>query len=62
MHENIDRKYGAIPFWSWNGEQTEEEITCQLELAAGANLRGMAVLAYHIRKNQKNDITARIET
>lgn len=53
---------GQFPLWFWNGKQTEEEITCQLELAAGANLRGMAVLAYHIRKNQKNDITVRIET
>ncbi len=62
MYGNIDRKYGAIPFWFWNGEKTEEEITCKLEFATGASLRGMAVYAYHIRKNQKNDITVRIET
>ncbi len=52
MHENIDRKYGAVPFWFWNGDQTEEEITRQLELAAGANLRGMAV---HARNGNRTE-------
>ena len=39
------RKYGAVPFWFWNGDQDEEEITRQLRLAAGCGVRGMALHA-----------------
>lgn len=34
-----------VPFWFWNGFQKEDEISRQLELAAGAGLHGMAIHA-----------------
>lgn len=39
------REYSAIPFWLWNGEATESEITRQLEMAAAGHLRGMTIHA-----------------
>jgi len=41
------RRNGAVPFWFWNGDQQEAEITRQLELAAANGLRGMAIHARH---------------
>ena len=45
-----NNKHGAIPFWFWNGEQNEKEITRQLELAFDGGIRGMAV---HARKGNQ---------
>lgn len=43
---NFDvRNNGPVPFWFWNGDQQEGEITRQLELAAAGGLKGMAIHA-----------------
>lgn len=44
------KKFAPVPFWFWNGDQSEDEITRQLELAAEGGLRGMAV---HAREGNK---------
>ncbi|NQT89039.1 hypothetical protein HQ560_19880 [bacterium] len=44
-HAFDTRRFGAVPFWFWNGDQSEAEITRQLELARAGGLRGMAVHA-----------------
>ena len=50
---NVDyQKFGSIPFWFWNGDQTETEITRQLELARQGGLRGMAV---HAREGNQTE-------
>lgn len=36
---------GPVPFWFWNGLQTEAEITRQVTLAAAGGLRGLAIHA-----------------
>lgn len=38
-------KFGAVPFWFWNGDQQEAEITRQLELAKAGGWRGMTLHA-----------------
>ena len=43
-------KFGAIPFWFWNGDQSKNEITRQLELAQAGGVRGMAI---HARKGNQ---------
>jgi len=40
-----EEKHGAVPFWFWNGDQTEDEITRQLDLARQGGWRGFAVHA-----------------
>ncbi len=39
MIEFNTRDNGAVPFWFWNGDQQEGEITRQLELAAQGGLK-----------------------
>ncbi len=46
------REHGAVPFWFWNGDQREDEITRQLELAAEGGLKGMAI---HARKGNQTE-------
>ncbi len=41
------KESGAIPFWFWNGDQQETEITRQMEMAKKGGLRG---LAFHARE------------
>ncbi|MBT7701764.1 MAG: hypothetical protein HN700_15865, partial [Verrucomicrobia bacterium] len=52
MIEFNTRANGAVPFWFWNGDQREEEISRQLELAAAGGLRGMTV---HAREGNQTD-------
>ena len=35
-----ERNFGTIPFWFWNGDQEEQEITRQLKLIAAGGCRG----------------------
>ena len=44
------RENGAVPFWFWNGDQREDEITRQLEQAAEGGLKGMAI---HARRGNR---------
>ncbi len=39
------KKNAPVPFWFWNGDQQEDEITRQLELAEKGGWRGLAVHA-----------------
>lgn len=45
-------KSGAVPFWFWNGDQQEAEITRQLELAKQGGWRGMTL---HARLGNKTE-------
>lgn len=40
-----EEKFGAVPFWFWNGNQQEADITRQLDLAKAGGWRGLAVHA-----------------
>lgn len=40
-----ENQFGAVPFWFWNGDQQEAEITRQLDLAKAGGWRGLAVHA-----------------
>ncbi len=46
------RDNGAVPFWFWNGDQQEEEITRQLELAATGGFKGLGI---HARTGNKTE-------
>jgi len=46
------RKSGAVPFWFWNGDQREDELTRQLELAAEGGLKGLAI---HARNGNRTE-------
>ena len=35
-----EKNFGTIPFWFWNGDQEEQEITRQLRLIAAGGCRG----------------------
>lgn len=43
---------GAVPFWFWNGNQQEAEISRQLQLASEAGLRGMVI---HARRGNRTE-------
>ncbi len=45
-----EEKYAAVPFWFWNGDQQEDEITRQLKLAKQGGWRGMTI---HARSGNK---------
>ena len=47
-----EQKYSSIPFWFWNGDQQEAEITRQLELAAQGGCRGMT---FHARVGNRTE-------
>ena len=47
------RVHGAVPFWFWNGDQQEDELTRQLELAADGGFRGMAI---HARRGNQTEV------
>lgn len=47
-----EQKFSSIPFWFWNGDQQEAEITRQLELAAAGGCRGMT---FHARTGNRTD-------
>lgn len=38
-------RFGAVPFWFWNGDQEEGEIDRQLELAKAGGWRGLTIHA-----------------
>ncbi len=40
-----EEEFAAVPFWFWNGDQSEDEITRQLTLAKEGGWRGMTVHA-----------------
>ena len=40
-----NNEHGPVPFWFWNGDQQEAEITRQLEHAAEGGVKGMAIHA-----------------
>ena len=46
------RKYGAVPFWFWNGDQDESQISRQLKLAQAGGVRGLAV---HARSGNRTE-------
>ncbi len=49
MKINEDQ-FGAVPFWFWNGDQNEQEISRQMELAKTGGWRGMTI---HARSGNK---------
>ena len=54
IHEitNDTSRFAAVPFWFWNGDQTENEITRQLHLAKAGGWRGLTV---HARTGNKTE-------
>ncbi|MBO5959273.1 MAG: hypothetical protein J6Q65_04040, partial [Lentisphaeria bacterium] len=52
MLEFQEQKYSSIPFWFWNGDQQEAEITRQMELAAEGGCRG---LTFHARVGNRTE-------
>lgn len=47
-----EQKFSSVPFWFWNGDQQEAEITRQLELAAAGGCRG---LTFHARTGNRTE-------
>ncbi len=47
-----EQKYSSVPFWFWNSDQQEAEITRQLELAAKGGCRGMT---FHARVGNRTE-------
>jgi hypothetical protein len=46
------RANGAVPFWFWNGDQQEDEITRQLELAREGGFKGLTI---HARRGNQTE-------
>ncbi|MDT8390267.1 MAG: hypothetical protein RRC34_07140 [Lentisphaeria bacterium] len=46
------QKHGAVPFWFWNGNQDESELTRQMEMAAEAGFKGLAI---HARRGNQTE-------
>jgi len=47
-----ENKYGFVPFWFWNGDQTAHEVRRQIRLAAESGLNGLAI---HAREGNRTE-------